>query len=154
MPDAWRPKQSATERIGRAVQSLIPGSMSGRIANAQLVGEESRQQPGSGETTEAIFSYSGTPTGAESPPYYNRVANVDMGSVIVSTRSNPSSPTNVDVMVNGSVVASVNLPSGNNAENELLVEDVVVEYGQQISVKCSSIGSGLSGLTVQVLLVD
>lgn len=153
MSNSWRPGQSASERTARAVQSMAPGSMEGRIASAAPTENRRSERDGTGETAEAIFSYpgGGPQAGVESPPYFNHNALADLATVIANTRSNTTGPTSIQVKVNGSAVVTVTLPSGNNQSVEVAA-DVVLNYGDQITVICSSVGSGLSGLVVQCLL--
>lgn len=156
MSDSWRPRPSHTERTARAVQSMIPGTMEGRIAQAAPTTDRLRQEQGSGSVIEVPFSYYGVPDpNEESPPYFNRSPLADMGTVIISTVSSPSTSLTVYIRVNESNVAMIVLPSGNNTYAELLVDDVVLSYGDKITcVTGSSIPSGLENFTVQILLEE
>lgn len=152
MSNSWRPGQSASERTARAVQSMAPGSMEGRIASAAPTENRRSERDGTGETVEAIFCYSGGPQpGEESPPYFNHNALADLATVIANTRSSTTASTSIQVKVNGNAVVTMTLPSGNNQSVEVAV-DVVLNYGDQITVVCPSVGTGLSGLVVQCLL--
>lgn len=130
--------------------STSPGTASGRVAQASPAPQLNRQNDGREVDYDAIFCYYGTPyVNEESPPYYNRIANGDVGSVSVSTRATTSASTTVQVLVNGSSIGSVTLPAGASKSDEGTL-DYRLNYGDQVTVRCTSVGTGLVGLTVQV----
>jgi hypothetical protein len=146
---------SSSDKVNRALLSMVPGTMGGRMAQAQPVQTKSRQQDGIGETAEAIFSYPGEVTaGEESPPYLNRIPKADLDTIMAGTISTTSGPTVVEVMIQGVTVATVTIPAGARKTGETVVEDVPIEYGEQITVKATTVGGGLLGLVVQVLYGD
>lgn len=153
MSEQWRPDQGRSERVARAVQSMSPGTLGGRVAQASQVRLVPRHTRGVGEIIEVPFSHAGTPqAGEESPPYFNRTPLGEIGTVIATTSSSTGGPTVIKVLVNGSIAASLTLPAGARQSAEELVEDVVLDYGDQVSVQTTSVGSGLTGLVVQVLI--
>lgn len=154
MSDSWRPQQDRLERIARHQLSMTPGAVHGRMAEASPVNQNRRDENGGGEEYEVIFSYAYAPTvGEESPPYYNRVANVDIGTLILSTKTSVSSSSTLALLKNGSQVASATLGGGAKSV-ESIIDGVTLDYGDLLSVKFTSVGANLSGVTVQVLLTD
>lgn len=154
VPDNWKRRGSRVERVDRAQRSAQPGMAFGRIAQASPVSGMNRQEKGSGESKQAIFSYAGIPqANLESSPYFNTDAQIDVASVIVASTSSPSVASTVMVMVDGASIGTIDLPAGSRPSNEVTF-DATLAYGAQISVKCTTVAFDLVGLTVHVTLVN
>lgn len=155
MGDSWAPDRSRVERLARGQLSMTPGTALGRVSQASPVRNTSRQEDGSGVVIEVPFSYYGEPqAGEESPPYFNRSPGAEMGTLIANTASTTTGSSVFNVLVNGSTVATLTVPPGVRQSAEDVVDNVTLEYGDQITVKAVSVGSGLFGLVIQVLIEE
>lgn len=153
MSDSWRPRRSSTDRTARAVQSMAPGSMEGRVASAQPVPNRKRDDEAVWLTVPVTFSFDGPPeAGNPSPAYINTDAGAEPGTIIVNTTATTTTSTTVQVLLNGSAIATLVLPSGAAQDVEGLASDVVLEYGDRLQAVVTTVGTGLSDIVIQVLL--
>lgn len=155
MPDSWRPRRDRLERISRTQLSMTPGDIGGRVAEAAPIHGGNSGNTDASADIEAVFSYPGRVRGDESPAYINRSADTQIGTVIGTILAGTSGATTFTVYVNGSAVGSVAVPAGSRQHNETVFDDgPVLDYGDMITVKATTIGGGASNASVQVLIEE
>lgn len=155
MSDNWRPNQDKLQRLSRAQQSMAPGTLGGRIAQATPATRRRPTDPGGGDSVQAVFSTASSPVvGEESPPYFNHTALATVGTILLSTRSVTTGASTCEVMVGGTVVATLTWPAGERVAELTPDADISLEYGDLLTVRFPVVGAGLDGATVQILLVD
>lgn len=149
-PPSQRDPQYALQRINRALTSMAPGTMGGRVANASPIsGGASSGESGGGGVAEANFSFYGLLHETVSPPY--RVlsdAISSLSSVTVTLGSAGVTHTVVDLLLNGIVVATVTVAAGSTHDTDTVTVDLARD--DVLNARVTEPGDGAIDVTVQV----
>lgn len=142
------PRKPFPQRVAGSIESMIPGTVGGRVANASPVRRsvDAERPSGAASRPSVVFSLPGSVAASTSGPWV-----ADAGTTLVSVRAllgtAGSSSTTVVVKVNGTSVGTVTLASGDTSEradiNAALVADTDV-----VTMAVTAAGTGAADLTV------
>lgn len=151
-PPSQRNPEFMAARQSRALQTMTPGSLGGRVTNASLtpVVGNSLTPSGGSQIADMIFSHPGNLVdGIWSPPYRVTVDSAKLTSVHATLGIVGTSATIADVSKNGTTFATVTIPAGTSSVDVPISEDVVVD--DLVRAMITTPGAEAESLTIQVL---
>lgn len=157
-PPSQRDSAYVLQRMNRTLQSMVPGTMGGRVANASPVfvpagstgNDPNAGGGGGGSAIEAIFSFFGILTQSISGPYVVTSDTIkSIAKITVSVNAPGSANAVIDVLRNGVNVGSVTLAPG--ALVATLPNTIPLSTNDTLNARITNPGNGATDLTVQVL---